>query len=42
MTTPAVFLTYKKKKKKKSAAKMNKELYKTYFCIFILEFLVLL
>lgn len=41
MTTPAVFLTYKKKKKK-NAAMMNKELYKTYFCIFILEFLVLL
>lgn len=40
MTTTAVFLTYKKKKK--SAAMMNKELYKTYFCIFILEFLVLL
>lgn len=39
MTASAVFLTYKKKK---SAAMMNKELYKTYFCIFILEFLVLL
>lgn len=38
MTTPAVFLT----EKKKSAAMMNKELYKTYFCTFILEFLVLL
>lgn len=37
MTTPAVFLT-----EKKSAAMMNKELYKTYFCTFILEFLVLL